>query len=316
MIQYLMRRGGQSLVLLVMVSAIGFAILYMSPGGPLSQLAQSASMSQDDIDRLSRSMGLDRPFIVQYADWLLRMVRGDWGSSYRDGVGVLATIGSHIGATFMLMLVSTVLAALIGCTLGIWGAIRRHSLMDALTSIAAMVALSVPTFWFGLIAIYLFSIKLEWLPAGNQQTFGNGSFLDVVHHMIAPVLVLTLVETAVWARFMRASMIDTLEQDYIRTAKAKGVTGYAIIVSHALRNALLPMITLLGLQIPTLLGGALITETVFSWPGMGRLFFDSLEYRDYPVVMGVLMLSAVMVMLGSLIADVLYAIADPRIRMD
>ena len=175
---------------------------------------------------------------------------------------------------------------------------------------------SIPTFWFGLMAIYLFSIKLGWLPAGNQQTFGDGSFLDLAHHMIAPVMVLALVETAVWARFMRSSMIETLEQDYIRTARAKGAGGRAIILSHALRNALLPMITLVGLQFPTLLGGALITETVFSWPGMGRLFFDSLEYRDYPVVMGILMLSAIMVMLGSLLADVLYAIADPRIRMD
>ncbi|MNT22226.1 Dipeptide transport system permease protein DppB [compost metagenome] len=229
---------------------------------------------------------------------------------------MLATIGSHIGATLSLMAVSTVIAALLGGMIGIWGAVRRHSLMDALSSVGAMIALSIPTFWFGLMAIYLFSIKLGWLPAGNQQTFGDGSFLDLAHHMIAPVMVLALVETAVWARFMRSSMIETLEQDYIRTARAKGAGGRAIILSHALRNALLPMITLVGLQFPTLLGGALITETVFSWPGMGRLFFDSLEYRDYPVVMGILMLSAIMVMLGSLLADVLYAIADPRIRMD
>jgi len=316
MTQYLLKRGGQSLVLLLMVSLIGFGILYLSPGGPLSQLAQSSNMAQEDIDRLTRSMGLDRPFLIQYGDWLLRMVRGDWGTSYRDGIGVLATIGSHIGATLSLMAVSTVIAALLGGMIGIWGAVRRHSLMDALSSVGAMIALSIPTFWFGLMAIYLFSIKLGWLPAGNQQTFGDGSFLDQVHHMIAPVMVLAMVETAVWARFMRSSMIETLEQDYIRTARAKGVGGRAVIVSHALRNALLPMITLVGLQFPTLLGGALITETVFSWPGMGRLFFDSLEYRDYPVVMGILMLSAIMVMLGSLLADVLYAIADPRIRMD
>ena len=164
MIQYLLKRGGQSLVLLLLVSLIGFGILYLSPGGPLSQLAQSSNMAQEDIDRLTRSMGLDRPFLIQYGDWLLRMVRGDWGASYRDGIGVLATIGSHIGATLSLMAVSTVIAALLGGMIGIWGAVRRHSLMDALSSVGAMIALSIPTFWFGLMAIYLFSIKLGWLP--------------------------------------------------------------------------------------------------------------------------------------------------------
>lgn len=316
MTHYLLRRGGQSLVLLLLVSCIGFGILHLSPGGPLSQFVLSSNMTQEDINRLSHSLGLDRPFIVQYLEWLQRMVMGDWGTSYRDGISVLAKIGSHIGPTLTLMSLSTLIAALLGCLIGIGGALRRNSVMDVLSSVGAMIALSIPTFWFGLMVIYLFSVKLGWLPAGNYQTIGDGSLLDVLHHLIAPVMVLALVETAVWAQFMRSSMIDTLGQDYIRTARAKGLSRRPVIVSHALRNALLPMITLVGLQFPSLLGGALITETLFSWPGMGRLFYDSLEYRDYPVVMGILMLSAIMVMLGSLLADVLYAIADPRIRMD
>ncbi|WP_372070934.1 ABC transporter permease [Tistrella mobilis] len=313
---YLARRCGQAAVLMLLVSVIGFGILHLAPGGPLSQYVLSSNMAQEDIDRITRQLGLDRPFLLQYVDWLVRMVTGDWGQSYRDGLPVLTKIATHIGPTLEIMLASTVIAALLGGVIGMRAAVRRHSLTDLLATGGAMIALSIPTFWFALMAIYLFSIELGWLPSGNRSTIGDGSLGDVLHHMVAPVMVLALVETAVWAQFMRASMLDTLGQDYIRTARAKGLRERVVIRAHALRNALLPMITLVGLQFPTLLGGALVTETVFSWPGMGRLFLDSLEYRDYPVVMGILMLSALMVMAGSLLADVLYAVADPRIRMD
>ncbi|MGO4736538.1 ABC transporter permease [Bosea sp. 2KB_26] len=315
MIPFLLRRLWQSLVLLAIVSMIGFAILYLAPGGPMSQFAQSAQMSQEDLDRIARQLGLDRPLPVQYWDWLLRMLSGDWGRSFRDNSPVWSVIGSHLRATFELMAVSTLIAIALGCWIGILGAIRRYSIFDMVATVGAMVALSIPTFWFGLIAIYLFSVQLGWLPAGNRQTIGDGSFLDVAHHLIAPALVLALVETAIWARFMRSAMLDVIGQDYIRTARAKGLPEQAVLRGHAMRNALLPLITLAGLQFPTLLGGALVTETVFTWPGMGRLFLDSVEYRDYPVVMGILMFSAVMVLLGSLLADMLYAVADPRIRM-
>ncbi|GAU85748.1 ABC transporter permease [Bosea sp. 2YAB26] len=315
MIPFLLRRLWQSLILLTIVSMIGFAILYLAPGGPMSQFAQSAQMSQEDLDRIARQLGLDRPLPVQYWDWLLRMLSGDWGRSFRDNSPVWSVIGSHLRATFELMAVSTLIAIALGCWIGILGAIRRYSIFDMVATVGAMVALSIPTFWFGLIAIYLFSVQLGWLPAGNRQTIGDGSFLDVAHHLIAPALVLALVETAIWARFMRSAMLDVIGQDYIRTARAKGLPEQAVLRGHAMRNALLPLITLAGLQFPTLLGGALVTETVFTWPGMGRLFLDSVEYRDYPVVMGILMFSAVMVLLGSLLADMLYAVADPRIRM-
>lgn len=315
MTRYLLERLGQSLILLALVSVIGFAILHLAPGGPLSQFALSAQMSQEDLDRITRQLGLDRPLPVQYLDWLWRMLRGDWGASYRDGQPVFAVIGSHLRATVELMAASTLIAVLLGCWIGILGATRRYSAFDMLATIGAMVALSIPTFWFGLIAIYIFSVELGWLPAGNRQTIGDGSLPDLLHHLVAPVLVLALVETAVWARFMRSAMLEVTGQDYIRTARAKGLPEAKVLRLHALRNALLPLITLAGLQFPTLLGGALVTETVFTWPGMGRLFLDSIEYRDYPVVMGILMFSAVMVLLGSLLADILYAAADPRIRM-
>jgi peptide/nickel transport system permease protein len=310
---FLVQRLMQALVLLLIVSMIGFAILHLAPGGPLSQFAASGEMSQEDLDRLVEQLGLNRPLPIQYAEWLWRMLRGDWGLSYRDQQPVLHIIGSHVGATLELMLTSTLLAMLIGAWIGILGAIRRYSLFDSLATIGAMIALSIPTFWFGLVVIYVFSVGLDWLPSGNRFTIGDGSFLNRIHHLIGPCIVLALVSTAVWSRYMRSSMLEVVNQDYIRTARAKGVPERQILLRHAFRNALLPMITITGLHVPTLLSGALVTETIFTWPGMGRLFLDSISYRDYPTVMGILMFTAVLVLLGSLIADLLYGVADPRI---
>lgn len=315
MLRYVANRLMQAVMLLVLVSAIGFAILHLAPGGPLSQFAASAQMTQEDLDRVSHQLGLDRPLPIQYLDWLGRMLRGDWGRSYRDGEAVLTVISSHLGATLELMMTATTIAVLLGCWVGVLGAVKRYSLFDSLATVGAMVALSIPTFWFGLVTIYIFSVNLGWLPAGDRETVGDGSLLDLLHHLIAPSLVLALVETAIWGRYMRSSMLDVINQDYIRTARAKGLPERRILMLHALRNALLPMIAVAGLQFPTLLGGALVAETVFTWPGMGRLFLDSIGYRDYPVIMGILMFSAMMVLIGSLLADILYAVADPRIRV-
>lgn len=310
---FLVQRLMQALVLLLIVSMIGFAILHLAPGGPLSQFAAGGDMTQADLDRIAEQLGLNRPLPVQYAEWLWRMLRGDWGLSYRDQQPVTHIIGSHLGATLELMLSSTLLAMILGAWIGILGAIKRYSLFDSLATIGAMIGLSIPTFWFGLVVIYVFSVGLGWLPSGNRFTIGDGSFLNRIHHLIGPCVVLALVSTAVWSRYMRSSMLEVINQDYIRTARAKGLPERQILLRHAFRNALLPMITITGLHVPTLLSGALVTETVFTWPGMGRLFLDSISYRDYPVVMGILMFTAVLVLLGSLIADLLYGVADPRI---
>ncbi len=316
MMRYLLRRLGQSLVLLWLVSVIGFAILHLAPGGPLAEFANIPGMSSADLARIAHQMGLDAPLPVQYARWLAHILRGDWGRSYRDQQPVLGIIVSHLGATLELMVSSTLLAVVAGTWIGILGAIRRYSLFDYLATIGAMIALSIPTFWFGLVTIYIFSVELGWLPAGNLYTIGNGSILDYLHHLIAPALVLALVTIAIWSRYMRSSMLEVINQDYIRTARAKGVPERVILTHHAVRNALLPMITIAGLQLPTLLSGALVTETVFTWPGMGRMFLDSIGYRDYPAVMGILMFSALLVLAGNLLADLGYALADPRIRLD
>jgi peptide/nickel transport system permease protein len=295
---------------------IGFGVLFLAPGGPLAQFALVPGMSQAELLRIAEQMGLNRPIPAQYWEWFTRLLSGDWGHSYRDGQPVLWIIGSHLGATLELMVVSATVAVAVGMWVGVLGAIRRYSVFDYLATIGAMIALSIPTFWFGLVTIYVFSVKLAILPAGNMYTIGDGSFWDYVRHLIAPSLVLGLVTVALWSRYMRSSMLEVIHQDYVRTARAKGASEWVVLTRHAIRNALLPMITVAGLQLPTLLSGALVTETVFTWPGMGRLFLDSLSYRDYPVVMGVLMLSAVLVLIGNMLADILYAVADPRIRLD
>ena len=316
MIRFLLRRAGHSAILLVLVSMIGFAVLNLAPGGPLSQFALSPGMTQVELDRIAAQMGLDRPLPVQYLEWFSRLFVGDWGNSFRDGVPVLQVIGRHLFATLLLMLTSTVISVALGTLIGVLAATRRYSLVDHAATIAAMVALSIPTFWFGLVAIYVFALELGWLPAGNMYTIGDGSLLDYAEHLILPSVVLALVNVAVWSRYMRTSMLEVIDQDYVRTARAKGLTRRRVLWGHVIRNALIPMITLAGLQLPTLLSGALVTETVFTWPGMGRLFLDSLGYNDYPVVMGLLMFSALLVLVGNLVADALVAMADPRVRLE
>jgi len=316
MLRFLTYRLAHSLLLLFLVSVIGFTILHLAPGGPLSQFALSPGMSQAELERIAERMGLNRPLPVQYLDWAARFVTGDWGESFRDGRAVLDIILGHLFATLLLILTSTILSVGLGTLVGVLGAIRRYSAYDYLATVGAMVALSIPTFWFGLVAIYVFSLRLGWLPSGNMYTIGDESVLDYAEHLIMPSVVLALVQVAIWSRYMRSSILDVVGQDFVRTARAKGLTRRRVLYVHILRNALIPMITLTGIQLPTLLSGALVTETVFTWPGIGRLFLDSLGYNDYPVIMGVLMFTAIFVLLGNLIADILVASVDPRVRLE
>ncbi len=313
---FLLSRLLQSVLLLVIVSVIGFGILNLMPGGPLAQFGLDPGMTQDDLERLKEQLGLNQPIWVQYFDWAWRLLQGDWGHSYRDGAPVLSLIGEHLFATLLLMGSSTAIAIAIGTWIGIRGATHRYSVFDYAATIGAMVALSIPTFWFGLVGIYVFSLQLGWLPVGNMTTIGvEPSVLDYLHHLILPALVLSLVHVAVWSRYMRTATLDAISQDFVKTARAKGLSERRILMKHVVGNALLPMITLAGMQLPSILTGALVTETVFTWPGMGRLFLDSLGYSDYPMVMGLLVFSAIFVVLGNLVADIIVAIVDPRIRL-
>jgi peptide/nickel transport system permease protein len=278
--------------------------------------AMSPTMSAEDLTRLTRDLGLDRPVHEQYLRWAGGIATGNWGRSYRDGRLVVEVIGDRLAATMTLMVSAFTVAVVVGLLTGILSAVRQYSAFDHLATFGAMIALSIPTFWLGLMAIYVFSVELRWLPPGNLSTVGaDFSLPDRLRHLALPAATLGAVMVATWSRYTRASMLEVIREDYIRTALAKGVARRAVILKHALKNALIPLVTLAGLQLPLVFSGALVTETVFTWPGMGRLFVDSIGYRDYPVLMGLLMLTAMLVIIGNLVADLVYATIDPRVRL-
>ncbi|MBI3979699.1 MAG: ABC transporter permease [Chloroflexi bacterium] len=314
--KYLVRRLFQAVPLLIGVSLIGFTILHTAPGGPLAMYALNPAITAADIQRIKQQLGLDQPIHIQYFTWASAMARGDWGSSYRDGRPVRDIILDRVPATLQLVITAMVIAISLGLLVGILGAVKRYSVFDYLATAGAMMALSLPTFWFGLMVIYLFAVELSWLPPGGIATLGQEPTLgDRLHHLIGPAAVLGLVIVATWSRYTRSSMLEVINQDYIRTARAKGLLEKTILFRHALRNAMIPLVTLAGLELRFLFSGALVTESVFSWPGMGRLFVDSLAYSDYPVLLSMLMVSASFVIAGNLLADVLYGLVDPRIRL-
>ena len=306
----------QAIPLLIGISLCGFVLLRLAPGGPMAVYAQNPNMTEADMRRIEKILGLDQPVHLQYLKWAAGMASGELGFSYRTGRPVGEIITERVPATLQLMGVAYVIAVVLGLFTGIVSAIRRRSLFDYFATTTAMVGLSVPTFWFGLIVILVFAGGLRWIPSGGMATLGMPfSLWDRFIHLIGPAAVLGLWMTATWSRYARSSVLEVVGQDYIRTAHAKGLRGRTILLRHTLRNALIPLITLAGLEFRNLFGGALVTETVFSWPGVGRLYLDSLNYQDYSVILGLLLVTSVMVILGSLLADVLYAVADPRIRL-
>jgi peptide/nickel transport system permease protein len=244
------------------------------------------------------------------------MATGNWGNTFFGGRPVLDVILERMPATFILMGSSLSVAILIGVSIGILGALRRYSIFDMLATSGAMVALSFPTFWFGLMAIYLFAVKMGWLPSGGMYELGEeGNPWDLLRHLVLPVMVLSLVITAGWSRYARSAFLEVMQQDYMRTAKAKGVRPTARLLRHAAPNAMKPLIALLGVELPLLFSGALVTETIFGWPGVGRLFVDALNMKEYPVLMGMMMFTSLFVIIGNLIADILVALIDPRVRL-
>ncbi|QIG52033.1 ABC transporter permease [Nordella sp. HKS 07] len=315
MARFLINRLIQSAVLLLGVSIVGFALMHLAPGGPLAVYTLNPTVTAQDIERVKVLFGLDKPVYVQYLKWAGGLVTGNWGYSFFGGQQVREIVLDRLPATFLLMGSSLALALVIGVAAGTLAAVRRNSVFDYATAIGAMIALSLPTFWFGLLAIFFFAQTLGWFPAGGMMSMSGGGFLDLLHHMVLPVAVLALVLVAQWSRYTRSSMIDILDQDFVRTARAKGLKSSRVLVNHGLRAALVPLVALAGLQLPLLVGGALVTETVFSWPGMGLLFISALSTRDYPVLMAILMVGAVVVVLGNLLADIVVAFVDPRVKL-
>ena len=317
MFQYIIKRLLQAIPLLIGVSIIGFAMMHLAPGGPLAVYTLNPTITAQDIARIKQVFGLDQPMYVQYFKWAYGMFTGNWGYTFFGGRPVLHVIMERVPATLILMGSGMSLAMLIGLLIGVLGAVKRYSVFDYLATTGAMVALSFPTFWFGLMTIFLFSLKLGWLPSGGMFTLGGDEgILDLMRHLALPAVVLALALIAIWSRYTRSSFLEVINQDYIRTARSKGISGPRILFRHAFPNALAPLVTLAGIQLPWLFSGALVTESIFGWPGMGLLFVNALSMKEYPVLMGMIMVTAMAVIIGNLLADVINATIDPRVRLE
>ena len=316
MLSYIGRRALQSMPLLIGVSIIGFSLMHLAPGGPLAVYTLNPTITNQDIERIRVVLGLDQPVHIQYFKWASGMFTGNWGNTFFGGRPVLDVILERMPATFLLMGSALSMAILIGATIGVLGAIRRYSIFDMLATSGAMVALSFPTFWFGLMAIYFFAVRMGWLPSGGMYELGEeNNLLDLLRHLVLPTKVLALVISAIWSRYTRSAFLEVMHQDYMRTAKAKGLRPRQRLLRHALPNALKPLIALLGIELPALFSGALVTETIFGWPGMGRLFVDALGMKEYPILMGMIMFTGLFVIVGNLLADIAIAVLDPRVRL-
>jgi peptide/nickel transport system permease protein len=317
MLQYITKRFLAAIPLLIGVSIIAFGMMNLAPGGPLSLYTKNIYYSAEEIERIKVSLGLDQPLHIQYLKWSYGIFTGNWGNTFYGSRPVLTIILERFPATLILMGSSMALSMVLGVLIGILGAIKRYSVFDYLATSGAMIALSFPTFWFGLMAIFIFTVKLGILPSGGMYTLGGDEgFLDLMVHLIMPTMVLALVLVAQWSRYARSSFLDVIGQDFIRTAKSKGISNFRVFSRHAFPNASVPLITLAGVQLPTLFSGALIAESIFGWPGMGKLFLDALNMREYPVLMGMIMFTAIAVILGNLLADLINASIDPRIRLE
>ncbi|AKL83883.1 ABC transporter permease [Bacillus atrophaeus] len=315
MVTYVIRRTLMSLPILLGITILSFAIMKAAPGDPMS-LMMDPTISQADRAKFIEKYGLNDPEPVQYLKWLGNMIQGDFGTSIvKKGTPVSELILSRLPNTLVLMIFSTFVALLISIPFGVLSAKRPYSKLDYGITFTSFLGLAIPNFWFGLILIMFLSVNLGWFPTGGVGTL-NADFniFDRLHHLILPSFVLATADMAGITRYTRSSMLDVMKQDYIRTARAKGFRENKVIFKHGLRNGLLPVITIFGLMIPSFIGGAVVVEQIFTWPGLGKLFIDSAFSRDYPVIMAMTVISAVLVVVGNLIADILYALVDPRIE--
>ncbi|HBQ20497.1 MAG: diguanylate cyclase [Deltaproteobacteria bacterium GWA2_38_16] len=317
MLLYLSRRFFQTLFILFILSIVIYYMLGLMPGDPVELLiTANPKIKAEDIARLKKVYGLDKPIYVRYFKWLKQVVvEHDLGFSRTYKKPTVEIIEGRVKNTFFLMLGAFLMSILIAVPIGIYSAINHYSKLDFIISILAFIGISVPSFWLGLMLIAVFSEKLGFLPAGGIQTIGMDDIGDKLKYMILPITSLSVQQIGSLVRYVRSSMLEVIQQDYLRTARAKGLDEDTILYKHALRNALIPVITILALSLPGLVSGAVITETIFAWPGMGRLLLDSVLSNDYYVAMLALLFLAVLTMASNFVADILYAIVDPRIRM-
>lgn len=301
--------------LLFIITVISFGMMQLAPGDPTA-LMVDPMIKQENLEAYKEAYGLNDNVVVQYVRWLGNIVQGNFGESLiRQGVPVSELILARLPNTLILMLVSSIIAFLISIPLGVISATKRNSLTDYSITFVSFLGVATPNFWVGLVLIMFLSVQLGWFPTGGVATLGGDFNLwDRIHHLILPAFVLATADMAGLTRYSRSSMLDVLRQDYIRTAKANGFKNKTVIFKHGLRNGLIPIITILGLMLPSFIGGSVIVESIFAWPGIGLLFVEAAFQRDYPVIMAIVVIAATLVVIGNLLADVLYAIFDPRIE--
>ncbi len=322
MATYLIRRLLSLIPVLLWITVLSFGIMHLAPGKPTDAATSfNPRVSLEARQRLEQLYGLDQPLARQYANWLTRIVKCDFGRSFLDDRLVIEKIAERLPITLAINLLSLGLIVGLAVPLGVCAAVRPHGIFDRVTTVLVFVGYSMPSFWLALLCMAWFGVELRWLPVSGLHALDYESFgflhrwADVAWHLILPVSVAAFVSLAGFSRYVRSSMIDVLKQDYIRTARAKGLSEREVLFGHGLRNGLLPIVTILGLSLPDLIGGSVIAETIFSIPGMGRLFYEAVMARDYPVIMALVTVGAVLTMLGNFLADVAYAWADPRIRV-
>ncbi|MBG9736161.1 ABC transporter permease [Paenibacillus alvei] len=311
--KYILRRILQAIPLLWFISIVSFALIKLAPGDPVLSFV-TPNMNAEDIERIRHDLGLTEPIIVQYWNWLKNVFSGDLGYSLMSHRPVTELILERLPATIGLMGSAMLLSLFISVPLSMYAASRKNRLSDRGLSLLSYIGISIPSFWFGIMLIYIFALKLNLLPSMGMRTIGVDSTLDILKHGILPCTVLTFMNVSVYMRYIRSHTISQLEEDYVQIQYAYGSTQGTVLRRHVLKNVLLPVITILGMSFPELIAGAFITESVFSWPGMGALGITSVFQLDYPVIMGITMISSVMLVVGNLIADLLYGVVDPRIK--
>lgn len=318
MIRYIVRRLIQSIPVIFGITMLSFAIMKLAPGDPLANFVDP-TISMEDLEASRAALGLNRPWYIQYSSWIREVLRGNLGYTYSGNHSIRGLIARRFPNTIILTFSAFILSFTVGVPIGVTSSIKKNTRVDYGLTVFSLVGVAVPAFFFGLLMIYLFSIILGVFPAGGMVNVragytGFARVVDIAHHLVLPVIVLSLSNIAAVSRFTRSNMVDVLKEDYIRTAAAKGLRHRVIIYKHAFRNAIIPVITIFGLSIPFLFSGAYITESIFNWPGMGSLGIQAIQDREYGIVMALNLVTATLVLMGSLVADILYAAADPRIR--
>jgi peptide/nickel transport system permease protein len=316
-LRLLRRRLIQAVPLMLGVVVINFVLIHLAPGGFLELMTAENQVSDPATVALLRTTyGLDDPAWLQLLKYIWALAHFDFGFSYRQNMPVIDAIRINLPATVLLMISSITLAFTVGVAAGVVASTKVRTVWDTIVSVAAMFFFAAPSFWLGIMMIVLFAVKLGWMPVGGMATIGGGNgILDILHHLVLPTLALGLFYAAIYARVMRSSMLEVSQLDFVRTARAKGLSRTRVTLSHVLRNALLPVITILGVQMGTILAGSVVIESVFSWPGIGSLLFDSVSSRNYPVVLGIMVLGSMVVIVANIAVDLLYMWLDPRIEI-